>query len=694
MPSIEDIIKKEEEYYLINNNIKITYDQLLILSKLKNIKSENFIFNDENNLWYYKNYKSNKSLIELFYPDKKILDIKFKNNNYNDYINIEIILNLKYSNSFIDPENCEILNIGTTYLITEGKCAGEYRNMYWKVKDNNNNIYYIMNIKNNIYTKISCDDIEKVLCLYEKRRTWKLSQNGYITTTITLNEKQKVYYLHQLIMDVHNEDLTSFEKTVDHINRDKLDNRKENLRLVNMSVQNSNRDKQKRHKNACDLPEGITVLPKYIVYGKEKLDDDKYREYFYICGHPKLERWNSSKSNKVSIHQKLEMTIAKINELEDSNIITIPNDNDVDLPLYIRLIISNEKYQLLYDWKTPDIRYSLKMVLKSTNIQDELNTFIDKINEKYLNLNMQKYTIKNKNYKINEEDISILQESNNAIKITLPPNFLFVKDKGSFHLQYSKNINKEKIAKKMKITSNNIQEEFNNLILILKNKYPELNIFPENYIIPEKINIIPESNTPSQRPETTLTRQRHEINTTSLSPETNTTSLSPEINTTSQSHETNTTSQNPETNSTNQNPETNSTIAPFIPNNNVKKPIMPTNFSICNVKNIDYIQFCKKIDDKKYQYKTKINSYDLQDELNNFVIYINQHYINIGDASNYTIINTKNWQTLNKIVLHEDTELKQKNRNKTLKSIEKKKQEIGEEEYKKQKNEYMKNYRN
>ena len=674
------------------NIIKLDTKQCCIITKLKKCNKEDFIFNNEDNLWYYKNYKSTSKLIELLFPDKKIIEIKFLNNNINDYRtkNIELKLDLNYTNIFDAPKEYQILDYGTSYYITSGRYAKQYRNMYWKVKDLNNDLYYLMHITEDIYTKIAIDDLNKVLNLNSNSRcAWYLHQNGYITTTYSNeNEKHKMFYLHQLIMDVHNEDLTSFEKTVDHINRDKLDNRKENLRLVNMSVQNSNRDKQKRHKNACDLPEGITVLPKYIVYGKEKLDDDKYREYFYICGHPKLERWNSSKSNKVSIHQKLEMTIAKINELEDSNIITIPNDNDIDLPLYIRLIISNEKYQLLYDWKTSDIRYSLKMVLKSTNIQDELNTFIDKINEKYLNLNMLKYTIKNKNFKINEEDISILQESNNAIKITLPPNFLFVKDKGSFHLQYSKNINKEKIGKKMKITSNNIQEEFNNLILILKNKYPELNIFPENYIIPEKINIIPESNTTNQRNNTNTTSQSPETN-TSQSPEPNT-SQSPETNTTSL--ETNTTNQILETNTTS--PKTNSTIAQFIPNNNVKKPIMPTNFSICNVKNIDYIQFCKRIDDKKYQYKTKINSYDLQDELNNFVIYINQHYINIGDANNYTIINTKNWQTLNKIVLHEDTELKQKNRNKTLKSIEKKKQEIGEEEYKKQKNEYMKNYRN
>ena len=35
--------------------------------------------------------------------------------------------------------------------------------MYWKVKDNNNQIYYLMHIKDNTYTKISISDIDKVI---------------------------------------------------------------------------------------------------------------------------------------------------------------------------------------------------------------------------------------------------------------------------------------------------------------------------------------------------------------------------------------------------------------------------------------------------------------------------------------------------------------------------------------------------
>lgn len=50
-----------------------------------------------------------------------------------------------------------------------------------------------------------------------------------------INKDGKVYRLHRYIMDAKKEDM------YDHINRNKLDNRKENLRLTNKSLNGANR---------------------------------------------------------------------------------------------------------------------------------------------------------------------------------------------------------------------------------------------------------------------------------------------------------------------------------------------------------------------------------------------------------------------------------------------------------------------
>ena len=380
----------------VNDIIKVDINQSYILSRIKNFSKDNFEFNESDKLWYYNKYKSKDRLIDILFPDKKFTDIKFKNSNYNDYIpeNIDFIIEDKFENKFNAPENYEILKDGTSHLIKEGACAGEYRNMYWKVKDKDDNTYYMIHIKDNIYTKISKRDINKVLNFKDIRPVWRLFTNGYICCTININSKQKVYYLHQLIMDVHDENLTNFEKTVDHINRDKLDNRQDNLRLVNMSIQNANRDKATRRCDAIDLPEGIKQedIPKHIVYRKEILDKDtgKFREYFYTCNHPNFsDNWSSSKSQKINIKEKLKQAKLKIQEIE--GLITTKQynkesslNNKIIFPKYIRLINNKDKNQLCFDARIDNKRYNLKSVCKTDNIEEEIDKFIILINKKYV----------------------------------------------------------------------------------------------------------------------------------------------------------------------------------------------------------------------------------------------------------------------------------------------------------------------
>jgi hypothetical protein len=99
-----------------------------------------------------------------------------------------------------------------------------------------------------------------------------------------------------------------------------MDNRIENLRWVSQSLQNSNTDKRNRKYNAKPLPNGLkqSDLPKYIVYYHEILNKEtgSSREYFKIEKHPKLDKiWIGTKSNKISIQDKLKVAKEKLNEL-------------------------------------------------------------------------------------------------------------------------------------------------------------------------------------------------------------------------------------------------------------------------------------------------------------------------------------------------------------------------------------------
>lgn len=80
---------------------------------------------------------------------------------------------------------------------------------------------------------------------------------------------------------------------------------------------------QRKRKNpAIPLPCGITqnMLPKYVTYNRELSNKEKgsFREYFRLEGHPKLTKRyvSSTKSNKVSIQDKLAEIKKKLSNLE------------------------------------------------------------------------------------------------------------------------------------------------------------------------------------------------------------------------------------------------------------------------------------------------------------------------------------------------------------------------------------------
>ena len=79
----------------------------------------------------------------------------------------------------------------------------------------------------------------------------------------------------------------------------------------------------------------------------------------------------------------------------------------------------------------------------------------------------------------------------------------------------------------------------------------------------------------------------------------------------------------------------------------ITKPNLGNNFCICKINGDDYIQFTKKINDKKVSYKRAIKSYDLQKEFDNFIDYLNDQYkLNIEKR---IIEDLNDWKTTNKI---------------------------------------------
>lgn len=152
--------------------------------------------------------------------------------------------------------------------------------------------------------KIDKDDLERV-----KSRQWYSASNGYyIALQTIINGETKLIYLHNFIMNHIVFPGKGAKESIDHINRDGLDNRKINLRLVTQSQQNLNKKPKAR---TAKLPEGITEIPTHIWYIKA---NGAHGDRFGIDLKTEKIKWKGTSSKKLTIQQKLDEAIEKREE--------------------------------------------------------------------------------------------------------------------------------------------------------------------------------------------------------------------------------------------------------------------------------------------------------------------------------------------------------------------------------------------
>ena len=120
------------------------------------------------------------------------------------------------------------------------------------------NDYYVVdkvgyiNFTNNIVCKFSLEDLDKV-----NKYRWYSTKMGYIHSQI----KRKDVLMHHLIVGRGNKGTE-----VDHINRIRSDNRKENLRIVSLKKNRQNRGIAKNNSSGCNGVSWCKRTDKWVAY--------------------------------------------------------------------------------------------------------------------------------------------------------------------------------------------------------------------------------------------------------------------------------------------------------------------------------------------------------------------------------------------------------------------------------------------
>lgn len=343
---------------------------------------------------YYKENNKEINILEYLYNFSYTDNIySFKNNNKYDLRRENVVCYPKIYYEVVNKYN--IIDYIQGHYSTLGQQAYKIKNCLWKIKENQTE-YLLMYCEQNTLCKLCSESYKKIIEFEmvnnnNKKLTWYKASNGYIQThtTNTLGD-QKCYYIHQIITGCYGNGKGTKTISVDHIDRNPLNNTIENLRIATQNEQQTNSKgilpgTQRERSSKKDLPNGITyeMLKKYVYYNREFYNKEKTKEReFFRVEHPKLDKpWATTKSEKVSIQEKLNQANKVVDDL-DNNI--YPEKENVQLPKYVSLVNMRDKQHLVFEKRVEDKRLNLKMVLSDEyDLQEQLEKLNEKIKEKY-----------------------------------------------------------------------------------------------------------------------------------------------------------------------------------------------------------------------------------------------------------------------------------------------------------------------
>ncbi len=385
-------IYPSKEYHSTNggfsNSINITLDED-DWTDLQNIDKKINFTKDREYPFYRENNRS-ISILEYLFGYKQSENIYvFKNNDSMDLRRENITCYPPIYSQLLEKYN--IIDYIPGHVKTIGQQAYKMKNPIWKIKENEKE-YLLMYCEKDTLCKLCPVSYQKILDFeIENNNGEKITffKNG--TNYILSHFGTSGIYIHQIITGCYGNGKGTKIISVDHIDQDPLNNTYDNLRVVSQEVQQQNTKgikegtKRARKKAAKPLPDGITeyMINKYVYYTEDTYGpQNKLRNFFRVC-HPKLDKETSStKSEKVSVQEKLAQANKIVDDLEND---IYPTLEEKVLPTFVSNRDYRGKPHLTFDRKSPEgKRQNLRMVLpQEYELEEQLAIFREKIKLKY-----------------------------------------------------------------------------------------------------------------------------------------------------------------------------------------------------------------------------------------------------------------------------------------------------------------------